>query len=87
MTSKCQRQFSMIGISQAYGLLLHVLSFPPGCNCNLNGSRSDLCDPNSGACECFDNVVGRDCSSCAQDFYGSNEFVCLPCACNSTGRF
>ena len=61
--------------------------FTTGCKCNLNGSRSDLCDLNSGACECFDNIVGRDCSSCDQNFQGFNEFGCIPCICDSIGMF
>ena len=44
----------------------------------IGGSRS--CDLETGQCVCKANVVGRDCSSCAENHYDlSNEEGCLPC--------
>ncbi|XP_077592476.1 laminin subunit alpha-1 [Stigmatopora nigra] len=34
------------------------------CQCDVNGSRSDVCDETSGQCVCRDNVTGRACDRC-----------------------
>lgn len=57
-----------------------------GCNCNINSSTSIFCDPQDGACSCMPNVVGRDCSSCAENHWGlGSDSGCVECQCNATG--
>ncbi|XP_066933957.1 laminin subunit gamma-1-like [Clytia hemisphaerica] len=53
------------------------------CDCNLEGSDNNSCDPNTGQCPCKSNVIGRTCNKCALNYYGiSSAQGCRACACN-----
>ncbi len=52
------------------------------CECNTPGTvdGSISCNSATGQCMCKNNVVGRNCSSCALGHYGlENQDGCLPC--------
>ena len=51
------------------------------CNCNGRGSKNDLCDLETGQCDCLDGIVGRDCSACQKNTWNFPE--CKKCECNS----
>nr|XP_033792815.1 laminin subunit alpha-2 isoform X4 [Geotrypetes seraphini] len=56
------------------------------CLCNVNGSLSETCNPQSGQCECKRNVVGRQCDECKPNcWWDSEKQVCVPCDCSPTG--
>ncbi|KAK2718943.1 laminin subunit beta-1-like [Artemia franciscana] len=55
------------------------------CNCDPTGSLSGICDPLGGACQCKDNVVGRQCDKCAPGTYGFSPEGCTTCDCNPVG--
>ena len=40
-----------------------------GCTCNAGGSENAACDT-AGKCTCKANVIGRDCDSCEEGYYG-----------------
>ena len=40
-----------------------------GCTCNAEGSENTACDT-AGKCTCKANVIGRDCESCEEGYYG-----------------
>ena len=40
-----------------------------GCTCNAEGSENTACDT-AGKCTCKANVIGRDCDSCEEGYYG-----------------
>ncbi|XP_064646434.1 laminin-like protein epi-1 [Lineus longissimus] len=60
-----------------------------GCNCNMDGSLSKVCDYASGACQCLPGVVGRVCDQCDVNHYGytyvANITGCVDCKCNAAG--
>lgn len=67
-------------------LLLQIALFPAACNCNINSSMSIFCNQRDGACSCMTNVVGQDCSSCAENHWGlGSDSGCVECLCNATG--
>uniref|UniRef100_A0A8C3AX25 Laminin subunit alpha-2 n=1 Tax=Cyclopterus lumpus TaxID=8103 RepID=A0A8C3AX25_CYCLU len=49
------------------------------CQCHSNGSVSEVCNKETGRCQCRKNVVGRQCDECIVSG------VCVPCHCNSFG--
>ena len=52
------------------------------CNCDTRGTidESMSCDQDTGQCECKSNVIGRDCSSCAENHFGlEGDEGCQPC--------
>lgn len=56
------------------------------CSCSSEGSRSDICDRESGMCDCLSNVVGMNCSECAENYWDlSSGDGCKECSCNMTG--
>ncbi|XP_077409138.1 laminin subunit alpha-2 isoform X2 [Vanacampus margaritifer] len=56
------------------------------CLCHINGSISEVCNKESGRCQCRENVVGRQCDDCIAQTYGlATGGQCVPCHCNSFG--
>lgn len=61
------------------------------CNCDPDGSRSDICDPVNGKCLCRQNVVGRACDQCIEGYYNlsaghsDRHLGCVPCLCHALG--
>uniref|UniRef100_A0AAR2J0D6 Basement membrane-specific heparan sulfate proteoglycan core protein n=1 Tax=Pygocentrus nattereri TaxID=42514 RepID=A0AAR2J0D6_PYGNA len=55
------------------------------CECNTNGSVSEVCNKQSGQCECQQNVIGRQCDECMPETYLQAGRGCVPCHCNSFG--
>lgn len=51
------------------------------CGCDLRGSLS--CDMNDGTCNCRENVVGSNCTDCAQGLFRANGRLdgCAACDC------
>ena len=54
------------------------------CDCNTEGSLDQNCDKIGGQCSCKDNVIGRQCTRCAPDFFGYPE--CKQCNCPPTAQ-
>ena len=54
-----------------------------GCPCDPNGSRDIKCNQTVWQCECYPNVTGRMCDTCAQEgYYGPTEdHHCKRCTC------
>ena len=46
------------------------------CDCHVIGSVSSTCDEATGQCGCRENVVGRRCDLCAENYAGMDEFGC-----------
>uniref|UniRef100_A0A8C4I4G9 Basement membrane-specific heparan sulfate proteoglycan core protein n=1 Tax=Dicentrarchus labrax TaxID=13489 RepID=A0A8C4I4G9_DICLA len=56
------------------------------CQCHTNGSVSEVCNKETGQCQCRENVVGRQCDECMPQTHGvTRGGVCVPCHCNSFG--
>ncbi|XP_069370850.1 laminin subunit alpha-2 isoform X9 [Paralichthys olivaceus] len=56
------------------------------CQCHTNGSVVEVCNKETGQCECKDNAVGRQCDECMPQTHGiSTGGQCVPCHCNSFG--
>ncbi|NXJ80686.1 LAMA2 protein, partial [Trogon melanurus] len=56
------------------------------CHCHINGSFSEICDFQTGQCECKANVIGRRCDVCKPETFGlRSSGRCVPCNCNSFG--
>ncbi|XP_078492225.1 uncharacterized protein LOC100175399 [Ciona intestinalis] len=55
------------------------------CDCDLEGSINEDCNPCSGECSCKTNVVGRRCDVCANATYGLGDSGCQACNCNPLG--
>lgn len=60
-------------LQEGYG---NVTAFCTPCECNLIGSRSDICDPHTGMCECQPGVEGFHCDACQHLHYGFSEAGC-----------
>jgi len=61
--------------------------YAPCVRCNCNG-HSDICDPETGVCDCDHNTMGDHCELCQDGYYFSgNEYQrgtpqeCKPCPC------
>lgn len=46
------------------------------CNCNINGSILNACDPLSGQCSCKEGVSGLKCDICEDNYYGLTHDGC-----------
>ena len=46
------------------------------CNCHTLGSGSSKCNEATGQCMCQENVVGRRCDQCGENFAGMDELGC-----------
>ncbi|XP_072107642.1 laminin subunit alpha-2 isoform X2 [Mobula birostris] len=56
------------------------------CECHANGSVAELCDKQTGQCQCKHNVAGRRCDHClSSTYYLHSSRGCVPCNCNSFG--
>nr|XP_014348008.1 PREDICTED: laminin subunit alpha-2 isoform X3 [Latimeria chalumnae] len=56
------------------------------CQCNTNGSLSEVCNQETGQCKCKSNVVGKQCEECMPNcWWDSEKQVCMPCNCSPTG--
>ncbi|KAI1897462.1 hypothetical protein AGOR_G00083530 [Albula goreensis] len=56
------------------------------CMCHSNGSVSEVCDQQTGQCQCRQHVVGRQCDECMASTYNMQPARgCVPCNCNSFG--
>ncbi|XP_059501383.1 laminin subunit alpha-2 isoform X3 [Stegostoma tigrinum] len=56
------------------------------CDCHVNGSIAELCDKQTGQCQCKHNVAGRQCDHClSETYYLHSSRGCIPCNCNSFG--
>ena len=40
------------------------------CECDPDGSTSEICDKSSGKCDCKDSVVGDKCTQCSTEHWG-----------------
>ena len=83
----CREQFiggQKANISDACKDILHSISMfsfdgglEKGCECDVTGSESSLCDKYTGQCPCKNNVGGRKCDRCQPGFYGFGSDGCL----------
>ncbi|KAG9347470.1 hypothetical protein JZ751_005037 [Albula glossodonta] len=56
------------------------------CMCHSNGSISEVCDQQTGQCQCRQHVVGRQCDECMPNcWWDAEQQVCKPCACSPVG--
>ncbi|KAL6095758.1 lama2 [Pungitius sinensis] len=56
------------------------------CQCHANGSESEVCDKETGRCQCMKNVVGRQCDECIPNCWWDDEGqACVPCRCSPHG--
>ncbi|XP_066555448.1 laminin subunit alpha-2 [Amia ocellicauda] len=56
------------------------------CQCHNNGSVSEICNPQTGQCECRQHVVGRQCDECMPNcWWDPEQLVCMPCSCSPVG--
>nr|XP_054604109.1 laminin subunit alpha-2 isoform X1 [Nothobranchius furzeri] len=56
------------------------------CQCHSNGSVSEVCNRESGQCQCRENVVGRQCDKCMPNCWWDAEHQeCFPCMCSPLG--
>ncbi|XP_060679811.1 laminin subunit alpha-1 [Hemiscyllium ocellatum] len=56
------------------------------CDCNVNGSYGEACDPKTGHCQCKPNVLGQKCDHCLHGYFGlSTGLGCVPCNCSQLG--
>ncbi|XP_062373562.1 laminin subunit beta-1b [Sardina pilchardus] len=53
------------------------------CVCDPHGSRSTVCEPNGGQCQCRTNVMGRSCDRCVPSHFLYPN--CRPCECDPQG--
>lgn len=50
------------------------------CECDLQGSYDEFCNPSNGQCPCRQNTYGRQCNQCQPGFF--NFPNCRKCVCN-----
>ena len=46
------------------------------CGCDLMGSKSDVCDANTGQCQCHPGVSGLSCNFCKENYFGFSNQGC-----------
>ncbi|XP_067901794.1 usherin [Heterodontus francisci] len=90
-SGQCKCKANVIGITCehcSFGFKLLNSSNSDGCescNCNINGSENQYCNPYSGQCNCKANIRGFQCDICMDNFYGLDAGGCKPCECESAG--
>ncbi|XP_038667644.1 usherin isoform X2 [Scyliorhinus canicula] len=90
-SGQCKCKANVIGISCEHcNFGFKLLNSPnsdgcESCNCNVNGSEDQFCNPYSGHCNCKANIKGFQCDTCMDNFYGLNAGGCKPCECDSAG--
>ncbi|XP_030260302.1 laminin subunit alpha-2 isoform X4 [Sparus aurata] len=68
-----------------YGDAITAKSCQP-CQCHTNGSVSEVCNKETGQCQCRENVVGRQCDECMPNcWWDAERQECLPCHCSPHG--
>ncbi|XP_040920197.1 laminin subunit alpha-2 isoform X3 [Toxotes jaculatrix] len=56
------------------------------CQCHTNGSVYEMCNKETGQCECKENVVGRQCDECMPNcWWDAERQECVPCRCSPHG--
>ncbi|TDH00593.1 hypothetical protein EPR50_G00190060 [Perca flavescens] len=56
------------------------------CQCHTNGSVSEVCDKETGRCQCRKNVAGRQCDECIPNcWWDAERQDCIPCRCSPHG--
>ncbi|XP_077949204.1 laminin subunit alpha-2 isoform X3 [Gasterosteus aculeatus] len=56
------------------------------CQCHTNGSESEVCDKETGRCQCMKDVTGRQCDECIPNCWWDDERqACIPCRCSRHG--
>ena len=50
------------------------------CNCDPSGSKTDMCDPQTGQCDCYENKRGKQCNDCLDGYF--NTPTCEKCNCH-----
>ena len=58
-------------------------SFFIDCDCDHEGTESEICNKESGQCICREGFGGPRCDRCLPGFY--NYPSCQPCNCSPTG--
>lgn len=53
------------------------------CNCDLQGTLSEICDKIQGKCLCKEGYGGPRCDQCIKGYYNYPE--CVPCNCSAQG--
>ena len=48
-------------------------NFYVACTCNRDGTSDEICDLESGCCDCKDGVIGEKCQFCSPGKYGFPE--------------
>ncbi len=59
---------------------LIISTFFIACNCNSAGAKNDICNLETGQCDCYDKVLGKKCDECQPNFWRFPS--CEPCNCN-----
>ncbi|XP_056260712.1 laminin subunit alpha-2 isoform X4 [Seriola aureovittata] len=56
------------------------------CQCHTNGSVYEVCNKETGQCQCKENVVGRQCDECMPNcWWDAERQDCVPCRCSLHG--
>ncbi|XP_078086591.1 usherin [Mustelus asterias] len=90
-SGQCKCKANVIGIKCErcnFGFKLLNSSNSDGCescDCNINGSENQFCNPYSGQCNCKANSRGFQCDTCMDNFHGLDVGGCKPCECDSAG--
>lgn len=53
------------------------------CNCDVKGTKDEICDKSSGRCICKAGYGGELCDQCSPGYYGYPD--CKPCNCSTIG--
>ncbi|XP_048106035.1 laminin subunit alpha-2 isoform X4 [Alosa alosa] len=68
-----------------YGDAIDLKNCQP-CQCHPNASRSEVCDKETGQCQCKQHVVGRKCDECMPNYWWNTEQrQCRACGCSRRG--
>lgn len=57
------------------------------CNCDLRGTKDDICNPDNAKCDCKENVHGESCDQCKPGTFfleENNPLGCTKCFCFGT---